>query len=166
MVGFDKDKLGGIFRKKDDESEKEDALKKAKASATKSTAKKPASKAKSSSKMKFTPKDSDMKSGAKKSAKDIMDSPEMKAKVAKAKAEISKREQEEILRSKTHQDLINASYKAAEKLKTDPWLIMKNAGWSTLHEDRGKMYKGPILDEMEKLPDDQKQALKDELGIK
>ena len=166
MVGVDKNKLGGIFKKKDDKSEKEDALKKAKATASKSTAKKPASKAKSSSKTKFTPKDTDKKSGARKSAEDVMDSPKMKAKVAEAKAKIAKREQEEILHSKTHQDLINASYKAAEKLKTDPWLIMKNAGWSTLHEDRGKKYNGPILDEMEKLPDDQKQALKDELGIK
>jgi len=154
MVGIDKDKLGGIFKKKDDKSEKEDKLKKAKPTASKASTRGTSSKAKT---------EKVVSSKISKMAKD------KKAEVEKNKAKreaFLKEKQEKVLHSKTHQDLINASYKAAEKLKTDPWLIMKNAGWSKLHEDRGKVYDGPTLDEMKDLPDDQKKALMDELGKK
>lgn len=134
-----------LFRKKDDKSEKKDDLKKAKSTASKSSTERAVS-----SKI------------SKMAAEKKRDVEKNKAK----REEFLKEKQEEILFTKTHQDLINASYKAAEKLKTDPWLIMKNAGWSKLHEDRGKVYDGPTLDKMKDLPEDQKKALMDELGIK
>ena len=151
MVGVDKKKLSDLFKKKD--AEKTDI--KAKAS-VKPVAKKP------------------VRPVGKKTAKPVggsmsdMDDSKFKADSAKLKSRIEagKSAQLGILHSKTYQDFINASYKAAENLKTDPWKIMNEAGWGDFHKERGKMYDGPILEEVKGLTDEWRKALKDVLGIK
>ena len=62
------------------------------------------------------------------------------------------------MHSKTHQDLINAAYKAAEKLGIAPWVLLRAAGWGHFTDDRGKKYDGPIIDKLEGLDDAQKAA--------
>jgi hypothetical protein len=84
----------------------------------------------------------------------------------KARIEAKKAAQLKVLQSKTYQDFINASYKAAEKIKTDPWKIMNEAGWGDFHKARDKKYDGPILEEVEGLTDEWREALKVELGVK
>ena len=69
------------------------------------------------------------------------------------------------MRSKTHQDLINAAYKAAEELKIAPWVLLRAAGWGHFTEDRGKKYDGPMIDDIEGLDDAQKKALKKAVGV-
>jgi hypothetical protein len=81
-----------------------------------------------------------------------------------AKTQSSKK-QDEVLHSKTHQDLINAAYKAAEKLGIAPWVLLRAAGWGKFTEDRGKKYTGPIIDDIKGLDDAQKKALKEVLGL-
>ena len=83
----------------------------------------------------------------------------------KLKAEEVVKKQVEVLHSKTHQDLINVAYKAAEKLKIAPWVLLRAAGWGNFTDDRGKKYDGPAIDEIEGLDDAQKSALKEELGL-
>ena len=73
--------------------------------------------------------------------------------------------QMDILGKKTHQDLINAAYKAAEKLKIAPYVLLRAAGWGNFTDDRGALYKGPIIDEIAGLTPEQKTALKAELGL-
>jgi len=66
----------------------------------------------------------------------------------------------EVMHKKTHQDLINAAYKAAEELKIAPWVLLRAASWGHFTEDRGKLYDGPMIDDIEGLDDEQKKALK------
>jgi len=72
--------------------------------------------------------------------------------------------QAELLKTKTHQDLINAAYKAAEKLKVSPFVILKGE-WSNFTNTRGDKYTGPIIDDLKHLDDAQKKALKEVLGL-
>jgi hypothetical protein len=75
--------------------------------------------------------------------------------------------QEEILKTKTHQDLVNAVYKVADELKVEggPWPMLRAAEWGNFTDDRGKLYKGPIIDDIKGFTDEQKAALKKQLGI-
>jgi hypothetical protein len=73
--------------------------------------------------------------------------------------------QEEFMHSKTHQDLINAAYKAAEELKIAPFVLLRAAEWGHFTDDRGKRYDGPVIDEIKGLDDAQKKALKKALGL-
>ena len=72
---------------------------------------------------------------------------------------------QELMSKKTHQDLINAAYKAAEELKIAPWVLLRAAGWGHFTDDRGKLYDGPVVDEIEGLDDDQKKALNKAIGL-
>lgn len=85
----------------------------------------------------------------------------------KARGLDTRAKQAEILKTKTHQDLINAVYKVADELKSEggPWPMLRAAGWGNFTDDRGALYKGPIIDDLEKLTDEQKAALKKQLGI-
>lgn len=69
------------------------------------------------------------------------------------------------MHSKTHQDLINAAYKAAEELKIAPWVLLRAAEWGHFTDDRGKKYDGPMIDDIDTLDDAQKKALKKALGL-
>jgi len=73
--------------------------------------------------------------------------------------------EEEVMRKKTHQDLINAAYKAAEELKIAPWVLLRAAEWGHFTDDRGKLYDGPMVDDIEGLDDEQKKALKKAIGL-
>ena len=85
---------------------------------------------------------------------------------ANAKKAASKaKKAEEIMHSKTHQDLINAAYKAAEELKIAPWVLLRAAEWGHFTDDRGKKYDGPMIDDIETLDDAQKKALKKVLEL-
>jgi len=76
-------------------------------------------------------------------------------------------QQKKAIAKKTNQDIINAAYKVAEelKLKGGPWPLLRSAGWGHLTDNRGDLYKGPAVDEIEKLTAEQKKALKKELNI-
>jgi hypothetical protein len=89
--------------------------------------------------------------------------PAQNLRVIEAKQALEK--QAEVLHSKSHQDLINAAYKAAEKLGIAPWVLLRAAGWGHFTENRGKKYDGPAIDEIKTLDDAQKKALKDVLGL-
>ena len=84
---------------------------------------------------------------------------------AQAKAALVK--QKELLAKKTHQDFINAAYKVADelKLKGGPWPLLRLAGWGHFTDDRGKLYSGPAIDEIEALTPEVKAALKKKLGV-
>lgn len=99
-----------------------------------------------------------------------------KSAVAKPAAEVVKSEtkglqrlekmkeaQQKALAKKTHQDLINACYKAAEKLEIAPWVLIRAAGWGHFTDDRGALYKGLHIVDIETLEIDQKKALVDEI---
>jgi len=73
--------------------------------------------------------------------------------------------EQELMSKKTHQDLINAAYKAAEELKIAPWVLLRAAEWGHFTDDRGKLYDGPVVDEIEGLDDEQKKALKKAIGL-
>jgi len=75
------------------------------------------------------------------------------------------KKQLEVLKTKTHQDLINAAYKAAEKLGIAPWVLLRAAEWGHFTDDRGKKYTGPAIDDIKGLDDAQKKALKEVLGL-
>ena len=151
MPGVDRNKLPkkddnksilDMFRKEEEPPKK----KVKKASAKKSTAK---------------------KSSAKKSGKGLSDTD---AKITafknkKAAEDAKKKKAKELMRSKTHQDLINAAYKAAEELKIAPWVLLRAAGWGHFTEDRGKKYDGPMIDDIEGLDDAQKKALKKAVSV-
>ena len=144
MVGVDKNKLSDLFKKKDDEEE----AKKTPPKIVKQTAKK------------TTPKI--VKRTGKKSTAGA-DATIAAFKEKKAAGKVSK--EEKIMHSKTHQDLINAAYKAAEELKIAPWVLLRAAEWGHFTDDRGKKYDGPMIDDIETLDDDQKKALKKVLEL-
>ena len=144
MVGVDKNKLSDLFKKKDDEEE----AKKTPPKIVKRTAKK------------TTPKI--VKRTGKKSTAGA-DATIAAFKEKKAAGKVSK--EEKIMHSKTHQDLINAAYKAAEELKIAPWVLLRAAEWGHFTDDRGKKYDGPMIDDIETLDDDQKKALKKVLEL-
>lgn len=75
--------------------------------------------------------------------------------------------QKEALAKKTNQDIINAAYKVADelKLKGGPWPLLRAAGWGNLTDNRGGLYKGPAIDEIDALTAEQKTALKKVLGL-
>jgi len=68
------------------------------------------------------------------------------------------------LHAKTHQDLINAAYKAAEELKISPFVLLKDE-WSNFTNTRGNKYTGPAIDDLKHLDIAQKAALKKALGL-
>ncbi len=144
MVGVDKDKLSDLFKKDDKEKAKKKtsakSVKKAPPEIKKYTTKKPAKKSTASA-----------------------DATIAAFKEKKAAAKVSK--EEEIMHSKTHQDLINVAYKAAEELKIAPWVLLRAAKWGHFTEDRGKKYDGPMIDDIDTLDDDQKKALKKVLEL-
>ncbi len=76
----------------------------------------------------------------------------------------AKEKQLAALHAKTHQDLINAAYKAAEELKISPFVILKEE-WSNFTNTRGNKYTGPAVDDLKHLDDKQKAALKKALGL-
>ena len=160
MVGFDKKKLGDILKKAEDK--KEDALKSAKASVKKTTAKKT-----SKPTRKVTPKKKSAKTGYSYTAGKVEDTATVKKNVAAAKAKMEERKKklEEVLHSKTHQELINAAYKAAENIGIAPWVLLRAAKWGHFTENRGKKYDGPVLDDIDTLTEEQRKALEEVLGL-
>ena len=141
MVGIDKKKLSDLFKKDDKEEAK---------------------KTKSVKPVKKTPPKVVKRTTAKKSTA------ELNAKIAavrEKKAASKAKKAVEIMHSKTHQDLINAAYKAAEELKIAPWVLLRAAEWGHFTEDRGKKYDGPMIDDIDTLDDAQKKALKKVLDL-
>ena len=153
MVGVDKNKLSDLFKKKDD---KEEAKKTTSAKPVKKTTPKIV---KRTSK-KSTPKI--VKRTSKKSTAGA-DATIAAYKEKKVAGKVSK--EEKTMHSKTHQDLINVAYKAAEELKIAPWVLLRAAKWGHFTEDRGKKYDGPMIDDIDTLDDDQKKALKKVLEL-
>jgi len=76
----------------------------------------------------------------------------------------AKEKQLAALHTKTHQDLINAAYKAAEVLKISPFVLLKEE-WSNFTNTRGNKYTGPAIDDLKHLDVAQKAALKKALGL-
>jgi hypothetical protein len=163
-------KLSELFKKKDEEDKKK--TKSSTPSYQKKATKKTSPKGLGDKAKKSTPKRSSKKtkaatpkglgSKAKKTTAGMYDtSSAAKEKVAAAKASKEKA----LMHSKTHQDLINAAYKAAEELKIAPWVLLRAAKWGHFTEDRGKVYDGPMIDEIDTLEPAQKQALKKVLGL-
>ncbi len=141
MVGIDKNKLSDLFKKDDKEEAK---------------------KTKSAKPVKKTTPKVVKRTAAKKSTA------ELNAKIAAVrenKAASKAKKAVEIMHSKTHQDLINAAYKAAEELKIAPWVLLRAAEWGHFTEDRGKKYDGPMIDDIDTLDDAQKKALKKVLDL-
>ena len=66
------------------------------------------------------------------------------------------------MKKMTKQQLINASYKVAERLGISPWVILKEE-WSGFTNDRDGMYKGKHIEDIKHLTAEQKKALVDEL---
>lgn len=81
--------------------------------------------------------------------------------------ETNLQKQKVAIAKKTNQDIINAAYKVADELKLDggPWPLLRAAGWGHLTDKRGNLYKGPAIDEIDKLTAEQKTALKRVLGL-
>ncbi len=73
-----------------------------------------------------------------------------------------KENQLKVLKKKTNQDIINAAYKAAEKLGISPWVILKDE-WSGFTNKRDAMYKGPHINDLKHLDAAQKRALMEEI---
>jgi len=153
MVGVDKKKLTDLFKKKTTTTTTSTTKPTGTVTGTTGTVKKTASTASTLEEFKKKHGDSD-------ATKSTLE--DFKAKHGKSALELQK----EILHSKTHQDLINAAYKAAETLKIAPWVLLRAAGWGHFTDDRGKRYDGPAIDEIEGLDDAQKKALKTVLEIK
>ncbi|NMB62488.1 MAG: hypothetical protein GYA18_09145 [Chloroflexi bacterium] len=105
----------------------------------------------------------EMSEGAKKEEKEVKVTSE-KASLAQEVAKM-KEKQLELFHKKTHQDMINAAYKAAEKLGIAPWVLIRAAGWGNFTEDRGAMYKGDHIADIETLNDEQKGALMGVFGM-
>ena len=82
-----------------------------------------------------------------------------------AKLDAKKKKETELMHAKTHQDLINAAYKAAEVLKIAPWVLLRAAEWGHFTDDRGKKYDGPVIDDIKGLDAAQKAALKKAVGV-
>lgn len=144
-----KDLLGGAEKKTEETPAKTTSVTSAKATASKAT--KPATSG--------TVKPSAAKPAASKPSKEAQDS------LNSYKTDQAVKKQLEVLHAKTHQDLINAAYKAAETLGIAPWVLLRAAGWGNFTDDRGKKYDGPAIDEIEGLDAAQKKALKDVLGL-
>lgn len=149
MVGVSKNKLGDILKKALDPKAEE--------------AKKTTTAAASTPKIKYDPtsgtvtKTTGTPTGVK-AAEDKLKT------VQAGRLGADTKKQEEILHTKTHQDLINAAYKAAEKLGVSPWVILKEE-WSNFSNTRGNKYTGPAIDDLKHLDDAQKKALKEVLGL-
>jgi len=140
MVGVDKNKLTDLFKKKEEVAKKE-VKKEVKKTAPKTVKRTSAKAQKTTAEINAVVKAlKDKNAAAKKNAKKMM-------------------------HSKTHQDLINAAYKAAEELKVAPWVLLRAAEWGHFTDDRGKKYDGPVIDDLEGLDDDQKKALKKAVGL-
>jgi len=154
MVGVDKDKLFGFGKKK-----KEEEAKKAKSKVKKTT-----SKAKAKPAPKKAAKASTMKKPAPKKTVSPSEAAKIKA-YREKKAATKDKQLENAMHAKTHQDLINAAYKAAEKLKIAPWVLLRAAKWGHFTEDRGKLYDGPMVDDIDTLDEEQKKALKEAIGL-
>ena len=96
---------------------------------------------------------------------------ESKAKAVSDKASLvqevakMKEKQLEVFHKKTHQDMINAAYKAADKLGIAHWVLIRAAGWGNFTNDRGALYKGDHIADIETLTDEQKEALMGVLGM-
>ena len=150
MVGVDKNKLSDLFKKKDDKKEE----------VKKTTSAKPVKKTTPEIKS-YSTKKSTTKS-TKKSTSEA-DATIAAYKEKKAAGKVSK--EEKIMRSKTHPDLINAAYKAAEELKIAPWELLRAAKWGHFTDDRTKKYDGPMIDDIDTLDDAQKKALKKVLEL-
>ena len=148
MVGFDKNKLGDILKKALDPKAEE--VKKTTATPTPVNKYNPTSGTVSAA------------TGTPVGVKAAED--ELKA-VQATRLGADTKKQEEVLHAKTHQDLINAAYKAAEKLSIAPWVLLRAAEWGHFTDDRGKKYTGPAIDDIEGLDDAQKKALKEVLGL-
>ena len=160
MVGVDKNKLSDLFKKKDDKEEKKKKAKEALSRMKTTAKKKPAKKSIKKSYKQTAPgvygaKPSKEKLAAAKASKERAEAA-AKAKASKEKA---------VMHSKTHQDLINVAYKAADELKIAPWVLLRAAKWGHLTDDRGKKYDGPMIDEIDTLEPAQKAALKKVLGL-
>ena len=149
MVGVDKNKLGDILKKALDPKAEEVKKTVTPLNPTKSTS---------------TPKITYAK-GTQEEARASLSSQEKANAIKNANVAETSKKQEEILKSKTHQDLINAAYKAAEKLGIAPWVLLRAAEWGDFTNDRGKKYTGPIIDDIKGLDDAQKKALKEALGL-
>ena len=150
MVGVDKKKLTDILKKKTTTTTSKTTKPAGTVSGTAGTVKKTAS----------TLEEFKKKHAGSDATKSTLE--EFKAKHGQGALD----KQKEILHSKTHQDLINAAYKAADTLKIAPWVLLRAAGWGHFTDDRGKRYDGPAIDEIKGLDDAQKKALKDVLEIK
>lgn len=105
----------------------------------------------------------EMSEGAKNEEKEVKATSE-KASLVQEVAKM-KETQLELFHKKTHQDMINAAYKAAEKLGIAPWVLIRAAGWGNFTEDRGAMYKGEHIADIETLSDEQKGALMGVFGM-
>ena len=136
MVGIDKNKLSDLFKKKEEPK--------------KAVAPKPVKKA-------------PVKRAPVKKSKAESDAAIKAFKDKKAASKVDKTL--EVMHSKTHQDLINAAYKAAEELKIAPWVLLRAAEWGHFTDDRGKKYDGPVIDDLKGLDDAQKAALKKAVGL-
>ncbi len=76
-----------------------------------------------------------------------------------------KESQIELLHSKTHQEMINAAYDAAEELGISPWVLLRAAGWGNFTDERGAMYAGEHITDIKTLSEIQKEMLLKYLGI-
>lgn len=121
---------------------------------------------------KITKKDEEAKKTPTKVVKPVAKKPVSKKSTAGADAKIkavrdrkAASKAEKAMNSKTHQDLINVAYKAAEELKIAPWVLLRAAKWGHFTDDRGKKYDGPMIDDIDTLDDAQKKALKKALDL-
>ena len=121
---------------------------------------------------KITKKDEEVKKTPPKVVKKTTRKPVVKKSTAGADAKIkavrdrkAAEKAEKAIHSKTHQDLINVAYKAAEELKIAPWVLLRAAKWGHFTDDRGKKYDGPMIDDIDTLDDAQKKALKKALDL-
>lgn len=97
--------------------------------------------------------------------KDAKEKPDTEKAALNQEVARMKTTQLELLHKKTHQDLINAAYKAAEELKIAPWVLIRAAGWGNFTEDRGAHYNGDHIDDIKTLSEEQKEALMGALGM-
>lgn len=65
----------------------------------------------------------------------------------------------------THQDLINAFYKAASTNGTGGWTLVERAGLGYIGEDRAEIYSGPVIEKLPGLTQAQKDAISEALGL-
>lgn len=70
-----------------------------------------------------------------------------------------------LLHTKTHQDMINAAYQAADEVGISPWVLLRAAGWGNFTDDRGALYAGEHIMDIKTLDEIQKETLLKYLGI-